>query len=326
LEWLRNDCSSNGTAADLIMHLGDHAYNEGDDDERRADSYMNAYQPTLSGCPWLPVVGNHEYSGMQLSRYLNSTWEGWGPISGGNVTSADAVARVSSASSSNSSSLPPAAKVGLSLRKNISAGGVGGGVGVGGGSSGSGGGGDEIWSTATSALGKLLSLASHHGTGTVGSTPSNTSRYFSVDFGLIHLIGLDFNLYYGVDACGEPCRLAQLKWLQEDLAAAVQNRDKVPWILASSHFPVFCTGCGGNGVKGGGPKRAAVPPSEDVSAAYVIADGVSSAHAHLPRVARGLEAWWFFWDVPLQHTLKVCAAVCHTGADCASVTRIAWLL
>ena len=28
--------------ADLIIHAGDHCYNEGDEDERRADGYMQA--------------------------------------------------------------------------------------------------------------------------------------------------------------------------------------------------------------------------------------------------------------------------------------------
>eukprot|EP01045_Picozoa_sp_COSAG04_P057585 COSAG04_NODE_27521_length_282_cov_0.841530_1_plen_39_part_10 len=27
-------------SADLIVHMGDHAYNEGDGDERRADGYL----------------------------------------------------------------------------------------------------------------------------------------------------------------------------------------------------------------------------------------------------------------------------------------------
>ena len=28
-----------------------------------------------------------------------------------------------------------------------------------------------------------------------------------------------------------------------DLAAANANRDNVPWVVAFSHFPFFCTGC-----------------------------------------------------------------------------------
>jgi hypothetical protein len=28
----------------------------------------------------MPIVGNHEISVKELSRYLNSTWEGWAPL------------------------------------------------------------------------------------------------------------------------------------------------------------------------------------------------------------------------------------------------------
>ena len=177
--------------ADAIIHLGDHAYNEGDSDERRADGYMSAWQPILSQTiPWVPVVGNHEYySGAELYRFLNQTFEGWAPIPGGNVDS------------------------------------YGG------------------QSTADSSLGALLSIGNYHAAGKSGTVPSNTSRYFSVNIGLVHFIALDLNFYYGVDPCGDVCRLAQIAWLKEDLAAANANRDAVPWIVAGSHFPFYCTGC-----------------------------------------------------------------------------------
>ena len=45
-------------------------------------------------------------------------------------------------------------------------------------------------STAESALSRLLATGNHHGAGTHGgSVPSGTSRWYSVDFGLLHLIG-----------------------------------------------------------------------------------------------------------------------------------------
>jgi hypothetical protein len=43
-------------------------------------------------------------------------------------------------------------------------------------------------STATSALGHLLSFGTHHATGNTGPVPSGTSRYYSVDVGLVHFI------------------------------------------------------------------------------------------------------------------------------------------
>ena len=54
MEWLKADCGADaGTSVvDAIVHMGDHAYNEGDDDEKRADAYMNAFQPILASCPW----------------------------------------------------------------------------------------------------------------------------------------------------------------------------------------------------------------------------------------------------------------------------------
>jgi hypothetical protein len=65
---------------DLIIHAGDHCYNEGDVDERRADGYMQAFEKTIGNVPWMPIVGNHEFYGTNLGRFLNQTWEGWGPL------------------------------------------------------------------------------------------------------------------------------------------------------------------------------------------------------------------------------------------------------
>ena len=47
--------------ADAVVHIGDHCYNMGGEDERRGDGYMQAYEPVISTIPWIPVVGNHEY-------------------------------------------------------------------------------------------------------------------------------------------------------------------------------------------------------------------------------------------------------------------------
>ena len=75
---------------DLLIHLGDLAYNEGDDDERRGDGFMSAFQPVLASVPWMPVVGNHEYaSGAKLGRFLDQNFEGWAPIIAGANTTAE---------------------------------------------------------------------------------------------------------------------------------------------------------------------------------------------------------------------------------------------
>merc|ERR1719473_1499021 len=82
---LEKDCVKDETM-DLIIHAGDHCYNEGDDDEKRADGYMQAFEQTIANVPWMPVVGNHEYyAGAKLGRYLDSTWQKWGPIAGGDL-------------------------------------------------------------------------------------------------------------------------------------------------------------------------------------------------------------------------------------------------
>jgi len=189
LQQLHQDCV-NSTESDLIVHMGDISYNMGDGDEARADGFFNAFQETIANCPWLPNVGNHEYyAGEELARYLDGTWQKWGPIAGGDGTAV------------------PAA------------------------------------STASSALGAFLTTSAHHGPGTLGSHPSNTSRYFSVDLGLVHLIALDLNMYFGVDPCGSPCKAAQLQWLEDDLKLANTNRENVPWVLAFSHYPMYCSGC-----------------------------------------------------------------------------------
>ena len=55
---LKQDCED-GTI-DALVHMGDHVYFWEGADNRRGDAYMNAFQPTLSICPWIPLLGNHE--------------------------------------------------------------------------------------------------------------------------------------------------------------------------------------------------------------------------------------------------------------------------
>ena len=57
------------------MHLGDHGYNLGGDDERHGDAYLDSMQPLLSKVPWIPLLGNHEFfDGDFFNRYLNQTF------------------------------------------------------------------------------------------------------------------------------------------------------------------------------------------------------------------------------------------------------------
>ena len=61
-----------------------------------------------------------------------------------------------------------------------------------------------------------------------------------MDFGLVHLVALDFNAYYGVDPCEDECKEAQLEWLEQDLKTV--DRTRTPWVALMAHFPIFCTG------------------------------------------------------------------------------------
>jgi hypothetical protein len=42
-------------AYDLIIHSGDHCYNENDVDELRGDGYMQAFEQTIANVPWMPI-------------------------------------------------------------------------------------------------------------------------------------------------------------------------------------------------------------------------------------------------------------------------------
>ena len=101
-----------------------------------------------------------------------------------------------------------------------------------------------VRSAATSQLGALLSTGLAHGVGAHGATPSGTSRWFSADLGLVHFIALDLNVYYFPSEYSG-YHGAQLAWLANDLASI--NRSKTPWVVATSHFPLYCTGCRQNG-------------------------------------------------------------------------------
>ena len=95
-------------------------------------------------------MGNHEfYGGTNLTRYLDSTWEKWEPIAMED-------------------------KEDKEDKENKER--WGGEAGLGG------------YSTATSALGAFLSAGNHHGPGVHATVPSRSSRFFSVDFGLVHFV------------------------------------------------------------------------------------------------------------------------------------------
>ena len=64
---LQQDCAA-GTI-DAIVHMGDHCYDLGLGHDAHGDAYMNAFQPVLAQCPWLPVIGNHESCAREFSAF-----------------------------------------------------------------------------------------------------------------------------------------------------------------------------------------------------------------------------------------------------------------
>jgi Calcineurin-like phosphoesterase len=58
--------------------------------------------------------------------------------------------------------------------------------------------------------------------------------YSSVDFGPVHVVSTAGVLNMGPGT-------EQWAWLEQDLAAADANRQNVPFVVVSNHFPIYCT-------------------------------------------------------------------------------------
>ena len=88
--------------------------------------------------------------------------------------------------------------------------------------------------TAMTSLGHLLTRSSFYGAASHSAAPSRTSQWYSIDLGLIHFVILDLDP-------GPPAVFAgaQAAWAAADLAAADANRANVPWIVVTSHYPLY---------------------------------------------------------------------------------------
>jgi hypothetical protein len=62
-------------------------------------------------------------------------------------------------------------------------------------------------------------------------------RWYSINVGLLHLVVLDFNVYYSSEP--DALRVAQLQWLEADLSAV--DRSRTPWVLVAAHMPIQCS-------------------------------------------------------------------------------------
>lgn len=217
---LKEDCLSG--KIDAVMHMGDHAYDMANAGDKRGDSYMNAFQGVLASCPWVPIIGNHEGNdGDGTYRYLNMTF---GETLGDDSDAADGSGGDT---------------VSLAVFPGFEAAGV--------------------QSTATTALGDLLSKSTLLGAASSRSgVPSGTSRWFSVNVGLVHIAAIDLN--HGISSGSD-----QAAWLEKDLAAV--DRKLTPWVVVTSHFPLY---------------HASVSANADASAAYYVGEAseryASSGH------------------------------------------------
>jgi hypothetical protein len=193
---LQQDCDEG--IIDAIVHMGDHVYFWEDSDNKRGDAYMNAFQPTLSTCPWIPLLGNHEYNDADASwRFVNQTW---GEAYGQEERARDFV-------------VPD----------------------------------EELSATTDTAIGHFMTRHNLYSQGSHGATPSGTSRWYSVNLGSMHLVGLDLGQNgqqvgpSNTTGVGGPelwreRQAAQISWLKQDLAAV--NRSVTPWVMVMSHYPV----------------------------------------------------------------------------------------
>lgn len=189
---------------DFFAHMGDHAYQMSSADDHRGDGYMNAYQPLASQLPWIPVIGNHEYyDNAYFHRFLNQSFGvqlRTGPQPAGFCQHDSGCATGEEIAGRHPT---------LEGLETI---------------------------TADSALGTFMARSTVvAGTHSKATVPSHTSRWFSVDVGLVHFVMLDLMVYpmSNPKDCVDPScpgvfKRAQKKWLKEDLKSV--DRSRTPWM------------------------------------------------------------------------------------------------
>ena len=199
---------------DVVVHMGDHAYDLGNANDRRGDAYMNAWQLALSSLPWFPII--YDLNGCTNLTLATRTMAhgamamAWGMAMTAGTTRCLLGAKLTAwapnpRSLSRPQDYPRQAKKKPQQQNQ------------------------QLHSTATSALGQHLAAGSLMGMGSHGASPSNTSRYTSDDIGLIHMVALDLNL---LDA-------GQLAWLSADLEQANANRNARPLDHGDVALPDF---------------------------------------------------------------------------------------
>jgi hypothetical protein len=123
-------------------------------------------------------------------------------------------------------------------------------------------------------------------------------RWYSVNIGLLHLIVLDFNVYYGTEP--DALRLAQLAWLEADLAAL--DRAATPWVLATAHMPMQCSSITYDGALVGEEARylaALGQAPADIAAAAPYAGCVGTGVANTEATRKDMEPLFLAGGVDL---------------------------
>lgn len=108
---------------------------------------------------------------------------------------------------------------------------------------------EELSSTTDTAMGHFMTRHNLYAQGTHGAHPSGTSRWYSVNVGQMHLVGLDLgqngqhvgpsNTTGESPEFWEDMQKEQIQWLRADLAAV--DRKVTPWVMVMSHYPFYHT-------------------------------------------------------------------------------------
>lgn len=67
---------------------------------------------------------------------------------------------------------------------------------------------------------------------------SRSQMWYSIDVGPVHIISLSTEVFY---TNGGQYKTLQHDWLIRDIKLANNNREKVPWIVAFGHRPMYCS-------------------------------------------------------------------------------------
>jgi predicted MPP superfamily phosphohydrolase len=64
------------------------------------------------------------------------------------------------------------------------------------------------------------------------------NHYYSFNVGKIHIVALNYYLYQDE---GDDIKQQMVEWIEEDLKTANATRDERPWIIVTSHQPIYCS-------------------------------------------------------------------------------------